>query len=252
LLDHCGRFAPALRDLVWARENIPLTSDKPRISVLPDAEWLLCTGAGETGFAAKGGHNGESHNHNDVGNFIFYKKGKMAICDLGAGEYTKDYFGDKRYDIFCNRSEGHNVPIINGQGQQTGKEFVAQDCRITPLSTGGVMTLDMAGAYTVPELLHLEREFNFNTRTDVLLLKDTFTFAECSLPVTERFITLLKPIAEKDLVRIGKLCTLKNKISPAIGEVEHRDHEGKPVTVYAIDFSFVPDDKTASIEFEIE
>jgi hypothetical protein len=240
LLDHCGRFAPALRDLVWTRENIPLTDGEPHVTVFPDAEWLLCTGAGETGFAAKGGHNGESHNHNDVGNFIFYKKGRMAICDLGAGEYTKDYFGDKRYDIFCNKSEGHNVPIINGQGQQPGREFAARDCRISP---DGSMTLDMAGAYTIPELLHLERKFNFNTRTGVLLLKDTFSFEKNPLPVTERFVTQFKP---------GELCTIKSRLSPVISEVEHRDHEGKLVTVYTIDFSFVPDDKVSSIEFEIK
>ncbi|GHV42476.1 hypothetical protein AGMMS49546_21220 [Spirochaetia bacterium] len=259
LLDHCGRFAPALRDLVWARENIPLTDDRPRVTIFPDAQWLLCSGANGTGFAAKGGHNDESHNHNDVGNFIFYKKGGMALCDLGAGEYTKDYFGGKRYDIFCNRSEGHNVPIINGQGQKAGREFQARDCRILSLAEGsdGVMILDIAGAYNVPALLRLERRFSFNIHTGILLLKDTFSFAESPLPVTERFITLFPPVFEKGLVRIGEACDLKNsgiaagKISPVISEVEHQSHEGKPVTVYTIDFNFLPAEKIFSVEFEI-
>ncbi|GHT64312.1 heparinase [Spirochaetia bacterium] len=249
LLDPCGRFTPALRDLVWARENIPITDDKPHVTVFPDAQWLLCSGDGETGFAAKGGHNDESHNHNDVGNFIFYKKGKMAICDLGAGEYTKDYFGDKRYEIFCNQSLSHNVPIINGCGQKAGREFEARDCRI---SNDGGMALDIAGAYKIPELLRLEREFSFNIHTGVLLLKDTFSFAENPLPVTERFISLFPPVPENGLVRIGGLCTLKSQISPVISEVEHRDHKGKPVTVYTIDFNFLPKDTTLSVEFVIE
>jgi hypothetical protein len=276
LLDPCGRFAPALRDLVWTRENVPLTDDQPQAAVFPDAQWLLCTGAGETGFAAKGGHNDESHNHNDVGNFIFYKKGQMAICDLGAGEYTKDYFGSKRYEIFCNRSESHNVPVINGYGQEAGREFKARDCRI--LSCGGAngmdsgMVLDIAGAYNVPALLRLERVFNFNIHTGFLLLKDTFSFAESLLPVTERFISLFPPVLEKGAVQIGGICTLKNpectagKITPVIGEAEHRNHEGKPVTVYTIDFNFMPEltknvsadgetglqaDKTLLLKFEI-
>ncbi|GHV04260.1 hypothetical protein FACS189485_09280 [Spirochaetia bacterium] len=249
LLDPCGRFASALRDLVWARENIPLTDDEPRVTVFPDAEWLLCSGARETGFAAKGGHNDESHNHNDVGNFIFYKNGKMIICDLGAGEYTRDYFGDKRYDIFCNRSEGHNVPIINGCGQEAGREFRSRDCRI---SSDGNMILDMAGSYKIPELLRLEREFSFNIHTGVLLLKDSFSFADKPLPVTERFITLFPPAPENGFVRIGGICTLKSRTPPVIGKAEHQDHEGKPVTVYTIDFNFLPNDKTLSVEFVIE
>jgi hypothetical protein len=258
LLDPCGRFAPALRDLVWAREDIPLTDDGPRAAVFPGAQWLLCSGAGETGFAAKGGHNDESHNHNDVGNFIFYKKGTMAICDLGAGEYTRDYFGNKRYGIFCNRSEGHNVPIINGYGQEAGREFQAGDCRVSSAAENAGMALDIAGAYHVPDLLRLERRFSFNIRTGVLLLKDTFSFAENPLPVTERFITLFPPALENGVVQIGGICTIRNpefaggKIAPVIGEVEHRNHKGKPETVYTIDFNFLSGDKTCSAEFEIE
>jgi len=38
--------------------------------------------------AAQGGHNGESHNHNDVGNFMTYADGKPAIIDVGVETYT--------------------------------------------------------------------------------------------------------------------------------------------------------------------
>ena len=33
--------------------------------------------------AAQGGHNAESHNHNDVGNFIVFLNGKPVIVDVG-------------------------------------------------------------------------------------------------------------------------------------------------------------------------
>jgi len=42
--------------------------------------------------AAKGGHNNESHNHNDVGNFIIYLDGQPMIIDVGVETYTKKTF----------------------------------------------------------------------------------------------------------------------------------------------------------------
>ena len=48
------------------------------------------------GFGAKGGNNGESHNHIDVGTFIVARGDKQIICDIGAGPYEDGYHGDKR------------------------------------------------------------------------------------------------------------------------------------------------------------
>jgi len=42
--------------------------------------------------AAKGGHNAESHNHNDVGNFIIYIDGKPVIIDIGVETYSRKTF----------------------------------------------------------------------------------------------------------------------------------------------------------------
>src|SRR5919202_1922411 len=46
--------------------------------------------------AAQGGHNAESHNHNDVGNFLVYADGKPAIIDVGVETYTAKTFSAKR------------------------------------------------------------------------------------------------------------------------------------------------------------
>lgn len=54
--------------------------------------------------AAKGGNNGEPHNHNDVGSFFYLVGDEMLLTDLGAGEYTKEYFHEGRYRILCNNS----------------------------------------------------------------------------------------------------------------------------------------------------
>jgi hypothetical protein len=44
--------------------------------------------------AIKGGNNGESHNHNDVGSFIIYTDGEPLFIDPGVGEYTAKTFSN--------------------------------------------------------------------------------------------------------------------------------------------------------------
>ncbi len=91
--------------------------------ILPDAEWCIGYALNGTGFACKGGHNGESHNHNDIGHLIYEAEGVLFLTDLGAGEYDRDYFSENRYRAICNHSFGHSVPVLNGQGQREGKEY---------------------------------------------------------------------------------------------------------------------------------
>src|SRR5690606_853649 len=76
--------------------------------------------------AAKGGHNAEMHNQNDVGNFIVQVKGEAVIADIGRGRYTKAYFGPERYQHFVNQSLGHSCPVPNGQQQNPGAQYAAQ------------------------------------------------------------------------------------------------------------------------------
>ncbi len=75
--------------------------------------------------AAKGGHNQEMHNQNDVGNFIVHVDGESVITDVGRGRYTKAYFGPERYEYFVNSSLGHSVPVPNGQLQGVGRDYAA-------------------------------------------------------------------------------------------------------------------------------
>ncbi|MDR2483014.1 MAG: heparinase II/III-family protein [Treponema sp.] len=241
LIDHCGRCCLALRDLIWAAESLRPPEEDARPAVtLTGAQWLLCSGAGETGFAAKGGHNDEPHNHNDVGSFIFYKKGAMFFMDLGAGEYTKDYFGGKRYEYFCVRSEGHNLPIIGGQGQKPGRAFCAGNCRMTE---DGIMSLDLAPAYGIRALERLERCFSFGLAAGALVLKDSFSFAGEAPQVTERFILPAEPRIENGGFTLnlnGTECSLvcSEKITPLVNAVIYRNHEGRDTCVFTADFLF--------------
>ncbi|MGI6745794.1 MAG: Heparinase II/III-like protein [Firmicutes bacterium ADurb.Bin300] len=75
--------------------------------------------------AGKGGHNNESHNHNDVGNFVVYSDAEPLIIDVGVGTYSKETFSENRYKIWTMQSSYHNLPEINGISQKEGRQFCA-------------------------------------------------------------------------------------------------------------------------------
>lgn len=93
--------------------------------------------------AMKGGHNAESHNHNDVGSFLVAVNGEMQVVDAGNMVYTAKTFSDSRYELWNCRSAYHNVPVIGGHEQQSGAQYRAREVERTDLG----MTLDMADAY---------------------------------------------------------------------------------------------------------
>lgn len=93
--------------------------------------------------AAKGGNNDESHNHNDIGNYVVYYNGLPVLIDVGRGTYTAKTFSNKRYDIWYNRSDYHNVPTVNGYTQQDGPQFKATQVSYHNSS----MTMDIGASY---------------------------------------------------------------------------------------------------------
>lgn len=95
--------------------------------------------------AFKGGHNAESHNHNDVGSFIVFADGNPVFIDLGVGEYTRKTFSGERYQIPSMRSEYHNLPTFNGILQKNGRSFEARNYNYDAQS--GALELDATAAY---------------------------------------------------------------------------------------------------------
>jgi hypothetical protein len=97
--------------------------------------------------AAQGGHNAESHNHNDVGNFIVFNNGKPVVIDVGVETYTAKTFSWRRYEIWTMQSAYHNLPTIDGVMQRDGREFAARDVRYRTDSRAAEFNLDIAKAY---------------------------------------------------------------------------------------------------------
>ncbi len=72
--------------------------------------------------AVKGGHNRESHNHNDLGSFILYRGTVPVLIDAGVGVYSRDTFSENRYKLWTMQSSYHNTPEIDGMMQLPGRE----------------------------------------------------------------------------------------------------------------------------------
>jgi len=111
------------------------------------------------GVALKGGHNGEHHNHNDVGSYVVVVGAKAVLVDPGPEVYTARTFSSHRYDSNLLNSFGHSVPIVAGQLQRTGKKAHGRVLRTEFTDEADTLALDIRSAYDVPALEKLQRTF---------------------------------------------------------------------------------------------
>lgn len=98
-------------------------------------------------FAAKGGNNAESHNHNDLGTCVLYFNSKPCLIDIGREKYTAKTFSSRRYEIWTMQSQYHNVPTINGVQQSPGAEFKAKDATFSSNDKKVTFSVDISDAY---------------------------------------------------------------------------------------------------------
>ena len=96
--------------------------------------------------AAKGGHNGEHHNHRDVGSVVVAVDGVPLLVDAGQPTYTAKTFGPDRYDIRAMQSAWHSVPAPFGLEQGTGKDFAADVLQV-PTRDDPTLRLALGAAY---------------------------------------------------------------------------------------------------------
>ena len=97
--------------------------------------------------AVKGGNNGESHNHNDVGSITLYKHGRPFLIDVGVETYTAKTFSPQRYDIWTMQSAFHNLPSFGGVMQKDGEAFAARDFCVDFAQDYAEISQDLARAY---------------------------------------------------------------------------------------------------------
>ena len=131
--DHFFSQSHMYRSLKWL--HTPYTVEEncamPQYTELPDLGVMTARESSDSSVgmfvAAKGGNNGEMHNHNDCGNFMVYYNGKPVIIDAGVGRYTKQTFSADRYKLWFMQSGYHNLPSFGGVDQKDGKRYSAVD-----------------------------------------------------------------------------------------------------------------------------
>ncbi|MBQ9548031.1 MAG: heparinase II/III family protein [Bacteroidales bacterium] len=131
---------------------------------------LLRNGKGWA-LAAKGGHNEESHNHNDCGSCILFIDETPVLIDPGTATYGKDTFSGKRYQLWHISALSHNVPTVNGEIEQYGPQFRTSDNRCD--LQAGTFTTDIAGTFPKEAEIKSYRR-TYRLGADRLVIDDVF------------------------------------------------------------------------------
>jgi hypothetical protein len=181
-VDHgLGLLLRALTSPSWV-SAAPGASPLPRDVWLPSVQVRLARGAvgsaaGLT-LAAKGGHDDEHHNHNDVGSFVVALGGVPVAVDAGRPTYTRQTFSDDRYAIWTMQSSWHNVPTVAGVDQPASRAAAARD---VVASASGV-AMELADAYPGSGVSSWHRSAALDRSSGVVTVRDAWSFASAGEP----------------------------------------------------------------------
>ena len=196
-------------------ENAPAPEHAPFES-LPDLQVFVWRRDGLLA-AIKGGHNGENHNHNDVGSFVVYAGGEPQIVDMGNRTYTALTFGPQRYTLDNTRARNHNLPLIGGVEQAPGCGYAARDVHADAQGA----SMDIVGAYPA-EAGAVSAVRSLRMTDGGILLRDELVLSR-EAPVTWVFMLREQPQLLEGEARFGRLCLA---FDPAL----HAAVEEMPVT----------------------
>lgn len=192
-----------LYEMIYSKDISNAADFEPQETDILDRTQIAFVRGGGWCVAAKGGHNAENHNHNDVGSFAAYYDSAPVLVDPSCGTYTAASGGASRYDIWTNHSGWHNVPEINGIRQKEGREYRANAFRLE----GKTVSISFAGAYPEDaEAVSLDRRISADEAG--VTLHDSITLSGIGT-VTEHFVTPLPVRVCGERVLIGDGFTLE-------------------------------------------
>ena len=182
--------------------TVPPIAPLPAVSWFADSQVLTARTKSESTnglfLAVQGGHNAESHNHNDIGNFIVYANNTPVFVDAGVGSYTAQTFSSKRYELWNMQSLWHNCPTINGVMQKEGIQYKATNVLYAKNTTGVSVSMDIAVAYpTEAAVKKYERKFDFDQSKNTIQLFENYDMLEWKSPLVQSFLVFIKPTIEK-------------------------------------------------------
>ena len=185
----------------------PGTSHAP-CTWYPQTQVCYLRNNNEIMLAAKGGTNGESHNHNDVGNFSMWLQHLPVFIDAGVGTYTRQTFSGERYKIWTMQSEYHNLPKINGIAQAAGLNYKAANTTCDEKKQ--IFSTDIAGAY--PKEAQVKSWIrSYQLKNKKVIITDKFQLSALSgEPNLIRFMTWKEPEIKDELITLN---TDKGKVT---------------------------------------
>lgn len=163
-----------IREELAATEPAHIT---PAHTWYPETEFCYLKDKSGLFFAAKGGYNDESHNHNDAGSFSLWIKNTPILIDAGVGTYTRQTFSSERYSIWTMQSNYHNLPMINGVPQKYGRQYKATEVKYN--KKGNSFSANIATAY--PEEAKVDKwTRSYTLKNGKLLVSDRFSLKEAT------------------------------------------------------------------------
>jgi hypothetical protein len=206
-IEHFPTLLPMLPHLAELYESAPLEIPLVRDAVLPEIEVLVARDQADTTdgwfLAAKGGHNDEVHNHNDVGSLVVFLDGEPLLVDAGVGPYTRATFSHERYTIWTMQSGWHSVPVVNGIEQRNGRDFAAQAWSTSVAEDRTSATVDIAGAYPAEAGIASWVRTTALVRGAGIDLTDRWTLAADGGTVDVRLLTCHEPAVDGATVHVG-------------------------------------------------
>lgn len=264
-----GYLATALDEILLSNELANALQKEPLIG----SHWFegteVCVARDIAGskkgffFAAKGGHNNESHNHNDVGSFVLYYDGKPLIIDAGVGVYTRQTFSSDRYKIWTMQSGFHNLPQINGVDQKNGTDYKAKNPKFKESRKAVAFEVDIADAYPAEAAVETWKRSYCLNRSKNFIIGDKWVLKEKKGNTYFNFMTCY----EASILSPGKLqisannnCFIINynhkKVKPKIENIELTDksllRSWTSGMLYRIRFELLSDTERDENYFEIE
>jgi hypothetical protein len=211
LYANSGNFPTLGRELLLMQHIDKLQATKaaePKSqSFYPHLNVAIMRSKGGLFVALKGGNNGESHNHNDLGSFEIFADGQPLFIDCGVGEYTSKTFSKDRYDIWTMQSQYHNCPQVNGINQKDGRKYTADMVMMGYHShakekVGNSYLLNLSKAY--PEEAMVEDYMRaVELKGEEVKINDVFTLKKFIEPTRLYFMTTVKPELKKGKIVLG-------------------------------------------------
>lgn len=183
--------------------------------------------------AAKGGHNGEHHNHRDVGSVVVAVDGVPLLVDAGQPTYTAQTFSPDRYQIRAMQSAWHNVPAPFGLEQGTGPSFAATVLQ-EPTPEEPALALGLGSAYGLSHAEQWIRTSLLNREAGTVVIDDRWNLPPAPAEVTPDVdITYLVA----GTVRLGHdaTATVTPAGIPAVETTRGVHLRWKPATVVLVD-----------------